>query len=303
MANPFSAGASPTQGGQDWYLDAAGHSNYHALQLDFRQRLTHGFQFNANYTWAHSLGIAAQNGIQGQGNQIYYTQRNFRLNYGPSLFDIRHVVHLSGTYDLPFGKGRAYLNNSKFADYAVGGWTLGTIVGLQTGNPTLLGGGYATVNNNDAGIVLNGITTSDLQSMVGVHRSGNPWVTLFDPKLIGPNGAANTSYLTPASTAGAFGYRPYIWGPGWYNIDLSINKSIPIRESVRFTFQTEFLNLTNHPTFSFVPLNANANNPGAIGLGILGTSFGQTTNPQTPAANGNFFSGARQIEFRANLEF
>jgi hypothetical protein len=70
-----------------------------------------------------------------------------------------------------------------------------------------------------------------------------------------------------------------------------VNKSIPIRESIRFTFQTEFLNLTNHPTFSFIPNNVNPNN-----LGILGTSFGQTTN-------GNFFSGARQIEFRANLEF
>ena len=298
QANPFA------EGGAVNYLDAAGSSNYHALQLDFRQRLTHGFQFNANYTWAHSLGIAAQNGIQGQGNQIYYTQRNFRLNYGPSLFDIRHVVHLSGTYDLPFGKGRAYLNSGKFADYTVGGWTLGTIIALQSGNPALLGGGYSTVNANDSGISLNGIGVSDLQSMVGVHRSGNAWVTLFNPKLIGANGAANPSYLTPASTAGAFGYRPYVWGPGWYNIDLSVNKSIPIRESVRFTFQTEFLNLTNHPTFSFVPLSVSPTNPGAIGLGVLGTNFGQTANyAANPVANGNFFSGARQIEFRANLEF
>src|SRR5262249_4946296 len=220
------------------------------------------------------------------------------LNYGPSLFDIRHVVHLSGTYDLPFGKGRAYLNSGKFADYTVGGWTLGTIIALQSGNPALLGGGYSTVNANDSGISLNGIGVSDLQSMVGVHRSGNAWVTLFNPKLIGANGAANPSYLTPASTAGAFGYRPYVWGPGWYNIDLSVNKSIPIRESVRFTLQTEFLNLTHHPTFSFVPNNVTANN-----LGILGTSFGQTTKGVTPTANGNYFSPARQIEFRANIEF
>ena len=295
QANPFA------EGGAVNYLDAAGSSNYHALQVDFRQRLTHGMQFDVNYTWAHSLGIAAQNGIQGQGNNIYYTQRNFRLNYGPSLFDIRHVVHASGTYDLPFGKGRSYLNNSKLGDYTVGGWTLGTIMAIQTGNPAILGGGYMTVNSNfgnDPGINLNGITASALQSMVGVYRSGNPWVTLFDPKLIGPNGAANPAYLTPASTAGVFGYRPYVYGPGWYNIDLSVNKSIPIRETIRFTFQSEFLNLTNHPTFSFVPANINPNN-----LGILGTSFGQTTNVNTPTANGNFFSGARQIEFRVNIEF
>jgi hypothetical protein len=296
QANPFAEGTTPN--GQVNYLDASGSSNYHALQVDFRQRVTHGMQFDVNYTWAHSLGIAAQNGIQGQGNQIYYTQRNFRLNYGPSLFDVRHVVHASGTYDLPFGKGRSYFNSSKLADYTIGGWTLGTIVSIQSGNPALLGGGYMTVNGNDSGINLNGITTSQLQSMVGVHHTGNPWVNLFDPKLIGANGAANPAYLTPASTAGVLGYRPYVWGPGWYNIDLSINKSIPIRESIRFTLQTEFLNLTNHPTFSFVPNNITANN-----LGILGTSFGQTTNGVTPTANGNYFSSARQIEFRANLEF
>ena len=158
-----------------------------------------------------------------------------------SLFDIRHVVHASGTYDLPFGKGRSYLNTSRLAEYTVGGWTVGTIISLQSGNPALLGGGYNTVNGNDSGINLNGITTSDLQSMVGVYRSGNPWVTLFDRKLIGANGAANPAYLMPATTAGVFGYRPYVWGPGWYNIDLSVNKSIPIRESIRFTFQAEFL--------------------------------------------------------------
>jgi hypothetical protein len=261
-----------------------------------------------NYTWAHSLGIAAQNNIQGQytggstPNPIYYTQRNFRLNYGPSLFDIRHVVHLSGTYDLPFGRGRAYLNSSKLADYAVGGWTLGTIIGLQSGNPARIVGGYNTVNNIDGGVNLNGISRSDLQNAVGVFRSGNPWVTLFDPKFIASNNAANPAYLTPASTAGVFGYRPFVYGPSWYNVDLSVNKSIPIRESIRFTFQAEFLNLTNHPTFSFTNNNVNFNN-----LAVLGTSFGQTAgqtaNNIGVGGNGNFFAPPRRVEFRANIEF
>lgn len=281
QVNPYAAGA------QIQYLDSAGHTNYHALQVDFRQRLTHGMEFNVNYTWAHSLGIAAQNGIQGQGNNIYYTQRNFRLNYGPSLFDIRHVVHASGTYDLPFGKGRAYLNNNRLTDYTIGGWTLGTIVLVQSGNPAPLTGGYGTANannNGDNGIVLNGVSVSQLQSAIGIYKTGNPWVNTIDPKFVAPNGTANPTYLAPATTAGVFGYKPYVHGPGWYNIDLSVNKSIPIRESIRFTFQAEFLNATNHPTF----------NIGALGVQSL--SFGQTTN-------GNAFSAARRIEFRGNIEF
>ncbi len=278
------------------YLDAAGRTNYHALQIDFRQRPTHGAQFNVNYTWGHSLGIAAQNGIQGQGNNIYYTQRNFRLNYGPSLFDIRHTVHASGTYDLPFGKGRHFLSSSRAADYALGGWTLGTIVVIQSGNPAPVSGGFGTINNNNAingvadnGIVLNGITTGDLQNAVSVYRGGNPWVNLFDPKLVAPSGAANATFIAPVTTAGQFGYKPYIYGPSWYNIDFSVNKSIPIRESIRFVFQAEFLNLTNHPTFSFQAANPN-------NLNVQALAFGQQSN-------GNYFSGARRIEFRANIEF
>jgi hypothetical protein len=241
-------------------------------------------QFNVNYTLSHSLGIAAQDGIQGEGNNIYYTQRNFRLNYGPSLFDIRHVVHASGTYDLPFGKGRPFLNKNKLVDYTVGGWTLGTIVVMQSGNPFQFGNGFNTLNNTDSGIALNGVTVGDVQNSIGVFRSGNPWVYTIDPKFIGANGAASSTYLGPNNTAGSFGYRPFVYGPGWYNIDLSVNKTFPIRESVRFVFQTEFLNATNHPTFT-------------IGnLSVQSTAFGQSTN-------GNAFSQARRIEFRANLEF
>lgn len=274
-------------GGDVWYLDAAGQTNYHGLQIEFRQRPTHGMQFNVNYTWAHSLGVAAQNGIQGQDSKIYYTDRNFRLNYGPSLFDIRHVVHASGTYDLPFGKGRYFVNSSKLADYIVGGWTVGTIIALQSGNPAQLGNGFNTLNNNDSGVILNGVSVAQVQSAIGVYRTGNPWVNTINPSFVGANGAANPASLSPNNIAGTFGYRPYLYGPGWYNIDLSVNKSIPIRESIRLTFQTEFLNAANHPTFN-------------IGnLSVQSTSFGVSNAFNT----GNAFSGARQIEFRANLEF
>ena len=90
--------------------------------------------------------------------------------------------------------------------------------------------------------------------------------------------------MGPNNIAGAFGYRPYVYGPGWYNIDLSANKTIPIRESIRFAFQAEFLNATNDPTFNLGSLS------------VQSTSFGQHTN-------GNFFSAPRRIEFRANLDF
>jgi len=176
------------------------------------------------------------------------------------------------------------MHDSKLADYTIGGWTLGTIIVIQSGNPAIFGNGFGTLNNGDSGVILNGVTLGNLNNAVGVFRSGNPWVYTIDPKFIGANGAANTSLLGPNNIAGAFGYRPYVYGPGWYNMDFSLNKTVPIRESIRFTFQAEFLNATNHPTFTIANLS------------VQSPSFGQSTN-------GNAFSQARRIEFRANLEF
>jgi hypothetical protein len=279
--NPYATGRNV------FYLDAAGHTNYHGLQVEFRQRAAHGAQFNVNYTWAHSLGIATQNGIQGEGNNIYYTARNFRLNYGPSLFDIRHVVHASGTYDLPFGKNKRFANRGGALDQVVGGWTLGTIITIQSGTPAILGGGYNTVNNTDAGILFTGATAADLQSSVGVYRSGNPWVQTVDPKFIASNGSANATYLGPANQPGVWGYRPTIYGPSWYNIDLSINKGVSITERVRFVLQAQFLNATNHPTFALPSIASGF-------LSVQSLSFLQSTSGPT---------GPRVVELRANIEF
>jgi carboxypeptidase family protein len=292
QVNPYTTGFAAN------YLDAAGHSNYHALQLELRQRLTHGMQFNLNYTMAKSLVLGPVNAYQanvapgvqsGSLAGLYLTDRNYRLNYGPSGFDIRHIFHASGTYDLPFGTGKRFLNHGKAADAIVGGWTVGTIVIVQSGRPSQMSGGFFTVNQNDAGVVFNGITPAQLQSAVGVYHSANPWTDTLDPKKIPvtKSGAVDPTLLTPASTAGAWGYRPFIYGPKWYNADLSINKTIPIRESVKFIFQAQVLNVFNHPTFNLGSLS-----PQSL---TFGQSVVDNTNPAP--------TQARRIEFRANIEF
>src|SRR5262249_2283229 len=145
------------------YAVAQGYSNYNALQVDFRQRSWHGLQFDANYTWSHTLGTGTQNNWQGQTNT--FTLRDMHLGYGPALFDLQHVVHISGTYDLPFGKGKQFANGNAILDKVVGGWTVGTIFTFQTGAPFYLFGGSNTFNDyGDGGIVLNGVTASQLQA-------------------------------------------------------------------------------------------------------------------------------------------
>jgi hypothetical protein len=283
-ANPFTTGFSLN------YLDAAGHSNYQSMQVEFRQRPTHGMQFNVNYTLGHAFALAPVNGYQanvasqtGTVAALYLTDRNFRLNYQPSAFDVRHVIHGSGTYDLPFGRNKAFFNNSRLANEVLGGWTLGTILTFQTGVPVQVSGGYNTVNQNDSGVVFNGTTASQFQQSVGLYHSGSPWAYIVSPsQFIASNGAANGSTMTPNINAGVWGYRPLIYNPHWFNTDFSVNKSIPIREQMRMTFQAEFLNVFNHPTFSLTSLN------------IQSLTFGQSTGGPT---------GPRNVEFRLNFEF
>ena len=129
-----------------------------------KQQYSHGLLLGGNYTWAHSLGDILNETDQAAGYQ-WFTNRNSRLNYGPSPFDRRHVFNAYWTYDLPFGKGRRFLSNHAVLDRVVGNWTLGGRETIASGNPALLNGGRNTVNNlTQAGVVFGGgFTPAQLQ--------------------------------------------------------------------------------------------------------------------------------------------
>ncbi len=280
QANPFSAGA------QVQYMDSIGYSDYHALQIDLRQRTWHGLEFDANYTWSHTLGLATPNDWEA-ANTAINTYRDLRLSYGPTLYDLRHVVHASVTGQLPFGKGRKWMNHSGVLNDVLGGWTIGNILTFQTGAPTRVTGGNRTFNDSaDSGVILNGITASTLQSTVGVHHVGaarGGYVDLLDPTyLTNPaGGTANPAYITVNTTPGTIGQIFYLYGPHQTFNDTSISKVFPITEKFRFAFQTEMLNVFNHPTF------------GWRGAAIQSTTFG----------TGSYTGSPRNIEFRGNIIF
>lgn len=305
---------NPYESGQDvGYMTAAGHSNYNALQVDFRQKQWHGMQFDVNYTWSHTLGINTNNSWTGVFNQ--YTMRDLGLSYGPLPFDVRHSVHANGTYDLPFGSGKRYLNSGGIVNRVVGGWTVGTIIEFQTGEPfelqgaQFLNGVYSSTYNDfaDPGIVLNGVSRSQLQNSVGVYRipvstwqaNGNtgaaPFVDIVNPAYLansGTGGGSNLSLIAPNTTPGTIGQLVWLHGPRYFNEDFALTKRIPIRENILFNLQAEMLNAYNHPNFGF--------NPPYGGANINGFTFataGPLAVPNSPT------DGARQLELRANLEF
>ena len=60
---------------------------------------------------------------------------NPAANYSNSNFDVRHAFKGYVVYQLPFGRGKQFLNGNRYLDEAVGGWQVAGTVILQTGNP------------------------------------------------------------------------------------------------------------------------------------------------------------------------
>jgi hypothetical protein len=303
QANPFKAGEGV------FYLNSAGYATYNGLQVDLRQQVWHGLQFDANYTWSKNLGV--EPGTDWQGNYAAFTLRDLHQSYLPTGFDRRHVFHFAPVYDLPFGTGHAFLNQGGALNKIVGGWTVSSIVTVETGNPFRLTSGYQTFNQiGDSGVVLNGVTAKELQDSVGVYRVDPAtygkrvdFVDLINPKYIagGLRGNANSAYIQPAATPGQFGQNVILYGPRQTYVDMALSKAVPITERLRFRFQAEFLNAFNHPVFGYTE------GTGLAQVGVLGGAFGSVTGVVgantvgTQTVSGG--TAARQIEFRANIEF
>jgi Carboxypeptidase regulatory-like domain len=263
-------------------------SNYNGLQIEFRQRLSHGLTMNVNYAFSHAMNDRYNKNVDNSGN--FATLRNRRLDYGPSTFDIRHVFQAFGTYDLPVGQSRKFSVSNPVLNGVLGGWTVGTIFRMQSGLPFKLSSGRMTVNQSDSGVILNEVTASDLQKMVGVFKSG-PDVFFLDPKLVGSDGRASGSFLSSPTTPGQFGAFVYLYGPKFVTADLSLAKAMPlIKERLRMEIRAEMVNAFNHPIFE-VPTGGTF---GVTPVSITATSFGRTTTTTTVP---------RQVQFRVRFTF
>jgi hypothetical protein len=307
QANPL---ASSFPGVTQSYMVAGGYGNYHALQVDFRQRTWHGMQFDANYTWSHTLGLQPENyqgaGAAWLGTVNEFTIRNLRANYGPTSFDLRHVIHVAGTFDLPFGKGKALLNRGNALDKVVGGWTVGNILTWETGFPFQLFGGYNTFNDyGDGGFALTGVTASQLQHAIGVFTpgpsqcpAGTPctFKDIINPAMLGTPAGNCNSFLKGVCqnmTPGMLGSNPWLYGPHLWNLDMSLSKAVRISERVRFTLQTEALNVFNHVNWGSTNGFGSLSNPG----------FGQSGPLSLTNLSTNNNGGQRVLELRGNISF
>jgi len=279
QANPFAAGSAVR------LLTDEAASKYDSLQVQFRQRYHAGLSLTANYTYGHAR---TDRYVVGASNEVdYFTLRDKSLNWGPTAYDLRHNVQSYWTYELPFGSGRRWGIDNAILDQLLGGWALSGIVKMQTGRPFRLTSGRQTVNQQDAGVVLNGITADELQRMIHVRPGPNGNVFFVDPKLVGADGRANPQYLATPSTPGELGQFVYLYGPGLRSADLGIAKVFKTGRGSTFTFEALMINAFNYR-------NTTVGVTGGATVNIDQTTFGQSTGTA---------AGARQVQFRLQVGF
>ncbi len=229
-------------------------SNYHHLAVTVNQRMSHGVQVNGSYTWSHALDATADSNGGGSSMDPY----NWRRDYSNANFDLRHRVTGTFIYEVPF-----FSTGSKAMKTAFGGWQVNGLFTLQSGTPFNL-----SMNTDAANTSSQGVQRPDLIKPPVWDCGAGRLTACINP----------TSFAVPGNVAaGIFAYgsmgRNVLRGPHLFNWDMSLHKTFPITERIRFTFRAEAFNIWNNPEFA---------NPAS---NIQAATFGNITATTTSARN------------------
>jgi len=236
--------------------EAEGISNYNALQLQARKRLSNGLQLTASYTWSHALDEQSGLGLFFTGNNPL----NPKSNYASSDFDQTHVFLINYSYTLP------KVTSNQSLGYLVNGWTIGGQTVAQSGQPYSVydySGSVAGLYYGSSDYITNpivpllpGVTAkqAQLQGTTGVN-AGKPVLNVAD---FGPQFAApGTSGVPPCDASGCDIYESLYGGTGrnlfrapfQVRFDMTLGKYFEFGERFRLRFNFDAFNLFNHPDF------------------------------------------------------
>ena len=263
------------------YEDYGAHGTYNGLQAKIQKRYANGLDFLGTYTWSHSL----DNGVTGLSNNPQKYVRNFLLipinqEYTNSGWDTRHRFTFTGVYDLPFGAGRKYLNQSKMVNALVGGWADSIVFVAQTGNPFLVTPNISTA----AGISqARTFVAHDPFRAGGTPDASNPGITCasstrnrihwYNPcafanplpgNTIPQSGPGSQITSTAEAIAYAGGKTDTVYGPGYERINMSLYKTFPVWREQHVAFRADAFNLLNHPTLGYPSIISDNSNGGQI---------------------------------------
>ena len=227
--------------GAAWTWFSAGISSYNALQMDFNHRMSHGVLLRGVYTWSKALDDGDSLNATAAGNApgLVSNPSHVKADWGPATYDVRNVAVIDGSYNLPFGPDRAFLNHSGgFEKILAAGWTANSIVTLQSGFPFTPQLSYNPSNNGDT---KNPVRPFANPSFTGSAIIGKPqqW---FNP----------AAFVAPPPGSGFYGNvrRNSLTGPGIATWDFSAMKDTALHEGFSLQFRAEFFNILNRANFN-----------------------------------------------------
>jgi hypothetical protein len=219
--------------------------SYQSLTVKGEKRFTQGFTFLSSFTWSHNIDNTNENLFQGLTSQRLY-EYNHTFDRGNASLDRRWAYVLSYVYELPFGKGKPYLNSGP-GSWILGGWQLGGVLSLLAGTP-------------------DGHTTTDTSNLGGANRGD----LLRDPNLPSSERTIDRWFDTDAIVPGRDGEfdtagRNLIVGPPLRNFDFSLSRRFVMPwEGHSMQFRFESFNFTNTPAFGRPNTNVNSAAAGTI---------------------------------------
>ena len=275
------------------YTAYDGSSSYNSLQAKVERRFSNGLSYLASYTYSHSLDNAPT--PLGSTGDLGYRGTNIipiGLDYANSPFDVRHRFTFNANYQLPFGKGRKYLNNTNRAlDYLIGGWSTSQTYRSQTGEPfTVYTSNISTPSGATALATriadpFKGGGTPD-PSYSGSDSFTCPTKVRTVENWYNPCSFRNPKVLTSGTVSGiaALPYlgspRDQIYGPGYVRIDSSLFKSFPTFHEQNLEFRADVFNLLNTPAYASPGYSGNTG-IGPNGGQITGARFFQSFTPDS----------------------
>ena len=201
-----------------------GSSHYDGLEVELQKRFSNGLSVNTNYVWAKSMDFQdSDHKATGEmGN-------NPQVDYGRSDFMQKFVYKASGIYELPFGKGKPFLNDGEWWQNQLGGWRFSSFFTVEGGFPFNV---TATDSSNTGG----GIQMRAQESCNG-NNGPHTFAEYFNISC----------YANPAVNTFGNERRNNLTAPRNTNIDISAFKEFPIWENLTFQWRTDAFSALNHP--------------------------------------------------------
>ena len=247
-----------TQFGSINLISNLGHNTYHGATARVEKRFSKGMTLNSFYTWSKSI-----NDVDGDGAMSGISYYNRRLEKGRASHDIHHRWVTSVTYELPFGKGRKWMNEGRVLNAMLGGWEIVFIQTFQTGPPFTVGFGGSPYNYlPGVGNRATQILPDDEVKLAHVDIGPNRFPFAAQKRYLNING-----FQYPAAyTVGKLG-RNTLEAPGVIWPQASISKSWQILERLRFNLRCDFNNPYKYHSFN--PPNSTYNKTDPSGFGTI----------------------------------